>query len=260
VSRRIVQRAVALSIFVPLLVLAQDRVPVIPAGVVETTYFGTTVADPYRHLENLKNPEVAQWMRAQSDYTRRTMHRIPGRAALLQEVQRYGDAAIARVQNVRMVGSNIYYEKLSADLNVPKLYVRDGFDGQERLLVDPDAFSASGVGHFALDYYAPSPDNKYLAYGVSAGGSKQRSAHHRCRHWQPTSDVIDPPKVRHRRGCLTDGCCISACRSSRRTRRQATTSQSTLVHSRHGHRADTDVALFGAGSLEINIAATNRVM
>ena len=103
---------------------AADGPQVAPVKPVTTDYFGTKVSDPYRYFENLKDPEVESWMRAQADYTRRVLHRIPGRATLLDEIQRYGDAASARVVDVDRVGDHIYYQKLPAKAEVPKLYVR----------------------------------------------------------------------------------------------------------------------------------------
>jgi prolyl oligopeptidase len=44
--------------------------------------------------------------------------------------------------------------------------VRDGFAGAERVLVDPR--TADG----AVDWYAPSPDGKHVAYGISKNGSE----------------------------------------------------------------------------------------
>ncbi|MCE2645511.1 MAG: hypothetical protein LW835_09905, partial [Burkholderiaceae bacterium] len=41
--------------------------PLFPAGNTTDTYFGTTVADPYRALEEVKNPQVQAWMKAQGE-------------------------------------------------------------------------------------------------------------------------------------------------------------------------------------------------
>ena len=43
--------------------------------------------------------------------------------------------------------------------------------GKERLLVDPMARASGGV-HQSIDYFEPSPDSKYVAYGQSPGGSE----------------------------------------------------------------------------------------
>ncbi|HEY7944686.1 MAG TPA: prolyl oligopeptidase family serine peptidase [Casimicrobiaceae bacterium] len=155
------------------LALAQPAPPVAPVRNVTDTYFGTTVDDPYRYMEDLKNPEVATWMKAQADYTKATLARIPQRDTLLDEVTTFGDAAPARVSSVQISGEDFYYLKRKADENIAKLYVRRAAGGNERLLVDPEKLPAPEGKHNAIDYFAPSPDNKYLAYGVSVGGSEE---------------------------------------------------------------------------------------
>ncbi|MEO8847349.1 MAG: hypothetical protein ABI440_01780, partial [Casimicrobiaceae bacterium] len=172
--------------------VAQSRPPVAPVGTTTDTYFGVSVADPYRAFENLKDPQVATWMKAQADYTRATLDRIPQRAKLLDEITRFADAAPARVSGVQRSGDYIYYLKRRADDNVPKLYVRHGLDGAERLLVDPDKMPAPAGTHNAIDYYAPSHDNRLLAYGMSVGGSEDSVLHLiDVASGKETGDVID---------------------------------------------------------------------
>src|SRR5664279_232874 len=76
---------------------AQPKPPTAAVKTVNDTFFGTTVSDPYRYMEDLKDPEVAAWMKAQADYTNATLGRIPQRDLLLKEVTTYGDAAASRV-------------------------------------------------------------------------------------------------------------------------------------------------------------------
>ena len=153
--------------------LAQTAPP--PATVWDETdtYFGVAVPDPYRYMEDLKSAEVAGWFKAQAEHTRAVLDRLPQRAKLLEEVMRYGDAAAARVTDVQVVQGRVYYEKRLANQNIPKLYVRDGFSGKERLLVDPETVKSAAGEHYSLSYYAPSPDNRLLAYGISASGSEE---------------------------------------------------------------------------------------
>jgi prolyl oligopeptidase len=170
----------------------QAKPPVALVKNVSETYFGVTVADPYRYMEDMKNPEVADWMKAQADYTRETLAKIPQRDAVLKEVTTFGDAAAARVSSVQIVGEKVYYLKRRADENIPKLYTRDGIAGKERLLVDPDQMKAPEGKHFAIDYFAASPDNKYLAYGISVGGSEESVLHViDLATGKETGDVID---------------------------------------------------------------------
>ncbi len=157
--------------------LAQAPPPAAPIRTVTETHFGVSVPDPYRYFEDAQKPEVVAWMKAQAEFTRATLDRIPGRAALLRRIAELGDAVPARIANVQINNGHTYYLKRLATENIPKLYVRVGFGGKERLLVDPKAAKGARGVHFALDYYAPSFDNKYVAYGISPGGSEESVLH-----------------------------------------------------------------------------------
>jgi len=60
--------------------------PPAPVRPVTEDYFGTKVVDPYRYMEDLKNPEVEAWFKAQNDYTRAVLASIPGRDSLLARI------------------------------------------------------------------------------------------------------------------------------------------------------------------------------
>jgi len=171
---------------------AQTKPPAPPVRDVTETFFGVAVPDPYRYFENLKDPEVAGWMKAEAEYTKAVLQKVPGRNELFKEVQMRGDAVSARVTDVQVVGSKVYYQKRLATENIYKLYVRDGYRGEERLLVDPESVKAKEGEHYALDYYAPSPDNRYLAYGISPSGSEASVIHVLdVATGKETGDVID---------------------------------------------------------------------
>ena len=124
--------------------LAQPAPSEAPVNNVTDIHFGTAVDDPYRYMEDLKNPEVAAWMKAQADYTKATLARIPHRDVMLDELTTFGDAALVRVSSVQLTGDHFYYLKRMADENIAKLYVRAAAGGKERLLVDPDKLPAPG--------------------------------------------------------------------------------------------------------------------
>ena len=66
--------------------VSAGELPQTPVRPVTDTYWGTSVVDDYRYLERLQDPEVMAWMRAQADYTRAALDRLPGRKALLQRI------------------------------------------------------------------------------------------------------------------------------------------------------------------------------
>jgi prolyl oligopeptidase len=145
--------------------------PVAPVRPVTDTYFGTEVVDNYRYMENLDDPQVQAWMKAQSDYTNALLDRLPGRAALLARIHALNNTDLARRGIIRR-GERYFYRRVEPGAQQPKLYYRDGLQGEEHLLLDPATLGTGGTTHYALDFYTPSWDGRYVAYGLSAGGSE----------------------------------------------------------------------------------------
>ncbi len=160
--------------------LAQKPIapPVAPVRVVTEEYFGTKVSDPYRYMENLTDTEVVKWFKEQDAYTRLVLSQIPGRAVLLARIRQLDQSGPPRVFDVqRYQDENYFYQKRFPDEDVAKLYARSGLQGPEKLLLDPDKYATKPGEHFALNYYVPSLDGRYLAYGVSPSGSEDAVIH-----------------------------------------------------------------------------------
>ena len=149
--------------------------PVAAVRPVTDTYFGTTVVDDYRYLEDLKDPAVQAWMKAQAGYTRSVLDRLPGRDALLARIHALANADTRRGGFVRR-GQRYFYLVTDPGAEQPKLFYRDGLGGDEHLLVDPATLASKRAAgsdtHYALDYFEPSWDGRAVAYGLSVGGSE----------------------------------------------------------------------------------------
>src|SRR6185437_10458526 len=113
---------------VPALNLAMaDSPPAAPTKKVVDTHFGTTIADPYRYMEEFKDPAVQAWVRAQADYADKTLRSIPGRAALLERIDELDAGAPYSLFGItRRANGDLFYFKQLANENVAKVYVRDG--------------------------------------------------------------------------------------------------------------------------------------
>jgi prolyl oligopeptidase len=105
-----------------------QRPPDTPVRDVKETFFGTEVTDPYRWLEDLKSPEVSSWMRAQHDYTRAVLDKIPNRDKLRARIAQLDDVGV-RVNGLQSFGGRWFYLKQIAGEDNRKLYVRDGAAG-----------------------------------------------------------------------------------------------------------------------------------
>jgi prolyl oligopeptidase len=169
----------------PLNVITQEQLPAAaPAqptlaypqtrrqDVVETQ-FGTQVADPYRWLENdvRQDKEVAEWVAAQNRVTDSYLESLPGRDRLKQRMTELYN--FERVGIPRKEGGRYFYQRNTGLQNQSPLFVRDSLNGPERLLIDPNTFSADGAT--ALAEWVPSEDGRHLLYTVQDGGSDWRT-------------------------------------------------------------------------------------
>ncbi|HVQ28547.1 MAG TPA: S9 family peptidase, partial [Vicinamibacteria bacterium] len=143
------------------------KYPPVKQGDVVDDYHGTKVKDPYRWLEDLASPETKAFIEAENALSSSVLQGIGARAGLekrLTALWNYPRTAVP----VRE-GGRLFYRKNSGLEKQSPLFVRDAASGAPRILVDPNALSPDGSLAFAQS--APSPDGRYLAYGLSEGGA-----------------------------------------------------------------------------------------
>ena len=122
-------------------------------------------------MEDRHDPEFLAWAKAQNDYARATLAAIPNRGKLLQRIEALSGATTL-VSGMQLAPGILVYEKRRPGDDVYKLYVRSVVSNAETLLLDPNIGVAKGK-HQSIDYFAVSPDGKYVAVGVSEGGSEE---------------------------------------------------------------------------------------
>ncbi len=135
--------------------------------------FGEAIADPYRWLENdvRQDREVADWVQRQNEVTQGYLAALPQRAWFAQRIRSLLD--FERYGLPVKKGRRYFYSRNSGLQNQSQLYVREGLEGAQRLLLDPNSWADDGTT--ALDDWQPSPDGRYLAYSVQDGGSDWRT-------------------------------------------------------------------------------------
>ena len=57
-------------------------------GTVSDSSFGTTVADPYRWMEDVDSPQTTTWVKAEGDLTRAYLDAIPQRGAIRDDYRK----------------------------------------------------------------------------------------------------------------------------------------------------------------------------
>ena len=135
-------------------------------GVVDT-YFGTSVPDPYRWLENDTSAQTAAWVAAQNKVTGEYLSKIPFRGALLRRLTAVAD--YEKIGAPAKKHGKYYFYKNDGLQNQSVLYVQNSLDGEARVMLDPNKLSADGT--VALTGTSFSHDGKYMAYTISRSGS-----------------------------------------------------------------------------------------
>ncbi|HSQ16611.1 MAG TPA: prolyl oligopeptidase family serine peptidase [Anaerolineales bacterium] len=130
-------------------------------------YHGTLVPDPYRWLEDTHSTETKAWIEAQNKLTFEFLEQIPEREALRQRLTELWDYPKAWAPLRK--GARYFQLRNSGLQNQDVLYVMEDFQGEARLLMDPNTLSRDGT--VALTAWEASPDGGWLAYATSASGS-----------------------------------------------------------------------------------------
>ncbi|MEP9357804.1 prolyl oligopeptidase family serine peptidase [Sphingomonas sp. KR3-1] len=136
--------------------------------------FGVKVADPYRWLENdvRGDAEVAAWVEAENEVTDAYLATLPGRDWFKARIKQLFDYERFGVPQKK--GGRYFYMHNSGLQNQAVLFVRDALEGEGRVLLDPNGWSADGAT--ALSEWVPSEDGRYLLYAVQDGGTDWRVA------------------------------------------------------------------------------------
>ncbi|HET7872769.1 MAG TPA: hypothetical protein VFL42_09680, partial [Terriglobales bacterium] len=129
---------------------------------------GHKIADPYRWLENASSPETQKFVAEQNAYAAKMLDAAPGKEKLRARIEQL--LTIGRVDAPKIGGNYYFHARREGRQNQPVVYVREGLEGKDRALIDVNALAPDGT--IALDWWYPSHDGKYVAYGTSPNGSE----------------------------------------------------------------------------------------
>lgn len=133
------------------------------------TYFGQSVNDPYRWLEDDRSAETEAWVKKQNIVTNIFLNKIPYRNQLKTRMEQLWN--YEKISAPFKEGDYTYYYKNNGLQNQSVLYRKDK-SGKEEVFLDPNTFSKDGTTSLGgLDF---SKDGSLVAYAISEGGSDWR--------------------------------------------------------------------------------------
>src|SRR5689334_16373905 len=107
--------------------------PYTPVDPITETLHGVAITDPYRWLEDQYSPRTRDWLAAQTQYARGYLDALPqrerirGRIIDLLDVETY--------DGIQTVGNRYVFRKRLRGQQQPGIYLRDGVDGRDQLLI-----------------------------------------------------------------------------------------------------------------------------
>ncbi len=132
-------------------------------------FHGVKVPDPYRWLEDAKSPDVQAWMKTQNAFARERLKTLPGRDAIadrLRKLYYVDDLGVPQHQ-----GSRYFYWRRHANKEKMIVYWKEGKDGAEQVLFDPNGWSADGS--VSLGAYSITEDGRTVAYTIHQNNSDE---------------------------------------------------------------------------------------
>ena len=131
------------------------------------SYSGTTVADPYRWLEDDNSAETKAWVKAQNAVTDRYLEAMPQRMPtrrLYTELMNYERFSLPEKE-----GGRYFWSRNDGLQQQSVIYSATSLSEPATVALDPNTLSKDGT--VALSGTVPSPKGRLLAYGISGAGS-----------------------------------------------------------------------------------------
>jgi prolyl oligopeptidase len=153
----------------------QFHYPAPPAGTAVGNYFGHSVPDPYRSLEDPDAPATAAWVDAENTLTFGYLDHLARRDSIRQRLTAMWN--YPRVQVPVREAGQLWFRKNSGLQKQSVLYRKAALDAAPVVVLDPNALSPDGS--VAVSQWSISPDGRTLAYSSAAGGSDLLDIHFR---------------------------------------------------------------------------------
>lgn len=130
---------------------------------------GVEIIDPYRWLEEQDSPETRAWIDAQNKYSHSLLDELPSRPLIQKRL-----SELLRVDSVSAPfewGGRYFLYKKRAQDDLSILYVRQGLNGKDEVLIDPHTLSTDHTTDIGLQ--DASNDGKLIIYSIRRGGQDE---------------------------------------------------------------------------------------
>jgi prolyl oligopeptidase len=166
-----------MSVAVGAYAAAPASLPPTATGQTVDTIQGMQVADPYRWLENSKDPAVQAWSDQQNRYTRALLDASPVHAQLKAQLGTLIKAASPSYSSLQAKGPYVFAIYRDPKYQQPMVVTLNATADPQtrRAVIDANAIDPSGLT--GIDWYVASPDGTKVAASLSKNGSEDGTLH-----------------------------------------------------------------------------------
>lgn len=166
--------------------------PVTMKGDVVDVLHGVEIADPYRWLEDQESEETRAWIDEQNKFTDSVLEQLPGRDEMTELFTKL--AKIDTITTPFETGGRYFYNKRLADQDLNVIYMREGLEGEETVVIDPHTMSEDHS--VSVNMADVTDDGKFMVYAVRQGGKDE--VEYRIRNIDTGEDLADVlPEARY---------------------------------------------------------------
>lgn len=132
------------------------------------TWHNVTVKDPYRWQEDLKNPEVVNWFKAQANFTDSILGKLPYADMLFKEQEKLDVSQPEQKFGVRQIGNSIFYRQVKSGEGKIKIYRQFDNASSPQVIASPEMWGEN----YNIYSYDFDPSEKYIAIYAQEGGKE----------------------------------------------------------------------------------------
>jgi prolyl oligopeptidase len=161
--------AVVLISAAPAVRAQESKPPLSRVDNIREVIHGVEIIDPYRWLEDQESAETRAWIEAQNKYSHSLLDNLPARPLIQKRL-----SELLRVDTVSTPfepGGRYFLFKKRAEDDLSILYLREGLNGKDEVLIDPHTLSVDHTTDIGL--LDASGDGKLIIYSVRRGGQDE---------------------------------------------------------------------------------------
>ncbi|GAA4273660.1 prolyl oligopeptidase family serine peptidase [Aquimarina gracilis] len=164
---------IILIVSIMMIVSCKNSTPHISQKSTTEKYFGKSIIDSYRNLENLEDTIVLNYIKDYNKYSTDQLSKIPNKERLLRLQNDFEKTKSASYKDILYLKDYIFYLKRSVDENEYKLYYKNPYENiKEVILFDPTNFELSKEQDFKITYFKPSWDCTKVLISLTKQGSE----------------------------------------------------------------------------------------